>query len=244
MMPKNKFSKYLGYAIGEIILVVIGILFAIQLNNINEDRKEREKELSFLSKIKSDIALDIIDLSRVDSIVAIYESSSERALQMLHEAKTVEDILIIDSLFKFNWNNLKVNRKTYNEMLNTSGIYILNNKKLRNKLSDYYTLIETNQEFIKEINDDSQEMNRNSNLDAYYFLVHEHGKPWFDIEKVDTRWIGDLNAPTTLALHRFYKHAQENINRFRLDTHKVIMTFSNELTNDIEKELQNRNYTP
>jgi sensor domain CHASE-containing protein len=48
MLTENKFSKYLLYAIGEIILVVIGILIAIQLNNLNENRKERDRELTFL----------------------------------------------------------------------------------------------------------------------------------------------------------------------------------------------------
>ena len=55
LLTENRFSKYLLYAIGEIILVVIGILIAIQLNDFNEDRKERKKELSFLQKLKDDI---------------------------------------------------------------------------------------------------------------------------------------------------------------------------------------------
>ena len=42
---ENKTSKYLKYAIGEIVLVVIGILIALQINNWNEDRKARVKEV-------------------------------------------------------------------------------------------------------------------------------------------------------------------------------------------------------
>ena len=45
LMEKNKTGKYLKYAIGEIILVVIGILIALQINNWNEDRKRRAIEI-------------------------------------------------------------------------------------------------------------------------------------------------------------------------------------------------------
>ncbi|MEJ2113692.1 MAG: DUF6090 family protein, partial [Flavobacteriaceae bacterium] len=41
LLSENKFSKYLLYAIGEIILVVIGILIALQVNNWNNERKEQ-----------------------------------------------------------------------------------------------------------------------------------------------------------------------------------------------------------
>jgi Family of unknown function (DUF6090) len=242
LMEKNKTGKYLKYAIGEIILVVIGILIAIQLNNINENRKERDRELTFLLRLKDDINSDISDLSQQDSIAESRESSSNKALEVFYKSKTVEDILTADSLFRSNWNNIIVNRKTYDEMLNTSGIYILKNKKLRNQLTDYYTLIETFQQFIREMNSDSQQLIKNQNLNSHNFLVSEHGKPWFDFKKIDTTWIGDFNAPTMLALHRFYTHAQGALNVSRQRMLKTIIEKSNLLVDDIEKELKSKNH--
>ena len=43
MFEKNKLGKYVSYAIGEVILVVIGILIAVNINNWNEQRKETQK---------------------------------------------------------------------------------------------------------------------------------------------------------------------------------------------------------
>jgi len=54
LLSENKFSKYLLYAIGEIVLVVIGILIALQINNRNELRKEKDQEAIILSDIKED----------------------------------------------------------------------------------------------------------------------------------------------------------------------------------------------
>ena len=57
----NKPMKYMRYAIGEILLVVIGILIALQVNTWNEARKTRNKELNYLSNIKSDLQLNIAE---------------------------------------------------------------------------------------------------------------------------------------------------------------------------------------
>ena len=55
LLVENKFSKYLIYAIGEIVLVMIGILIALQVNNWNENRKAEEKELKLLIELKDDL---------------------------------------------------------------------------------------------------------------------------------------------------------------------------------------------
>ena len=54
LVTENKFSKYLLYAIGEIVLVVIGILIALQVNNLNEVEKVKDKEVIYLN------ALDVL----------------------------------------------------------------------------------------------------------------------------------------------------------------------------------------
>ena len=59
LMEKNKTGKYFKYAIGEIALVVIGILIALQINNWNEERKNKIKESVYLEGIKSDLTRDI-----------------------------------------------------------------------------------------------------------------------------------------------------------------------------------------
>jgi hypothetical protein len=60
-----------------------------------------------------------------------------------------------------------VNRKTYDlELLNTSGIYIIK-KELRNQPTEYYTFIETLQQFVREMNSDSQQLIQNENLNLH-----------------------------------------------------------------------------
>ncbi|WP_417859822.1 DUF6090 family protein [Winogradskyella sediminis] len=65
LMEQNKTSKYFKYAIGEIVLVVIGILIALQINNWNEGKKAKEKEHQVLTEIISDLDYTLQDLDRV-----------------------------------------------------------------------------------------------------------------------------------------------------------------------------------
>lgn len=59
LLTENKFSKYLLYAIGEIILVVIGILIALQINNWNENNVLAKKEIKYLKEIKKHLKSDL-----------------------------------------------------------------------------------------------------------------------------------------------------------------------------------------
>jgi uncharacterized membrane protein YgaE (UPF0421/DUF939 family) len=60
LLSDNKPSKYLLYAIGEIVLVVIGILIALQVNNLNTIRSEKQNLNKYLEKISINIKDDIL----------------------------------------------------------------------------------------------------------------------------------------------------------------------------------------
>ena len=65
LIMENKTSKYFKYAIGEIILVVIGILIALQINNWNEDRKNNTLERVFINNLITDLKSDVNHLNEV-----------------------------------------------------------------------------------------------------------------------------------------------------------------------------------
>jgi len=65
LLEKRKFGNYIAYAIGEIILVVIGILIAVSLNNWNENRKEKKKLFNIYNIVKDDLENDIKEIDRM-----------------------------------------------------------------------------------------------------------------------------------------------------------------------------------
>ena len=65
LLTENKFSKYLIYAIGEIVLVMIGILLALQVNNWNESRKATNRLDTYTKKLVNDIVSDTVNLNNL-----------------------------------------------------------------------------------------------------------------------------------------------------------------------------------
>ena len=72
-MEKNKTGKYLKYAIGEIVLVVIGILIAISINNWNENRKNDEVRRTYYVQILQDLEKDKILMEESNKKMNKYE---------------------------------------------------------------------------------------------------------------------------------------------------------------------------
>ncbi len=132
MVKENKLSKYLLYAIGEIILVVVGILIALAINNNNEERKTKIKELNYLSGIKSDLNLNLIELKTHITIRETSVSSAETVLDFINNKKEV----ILDE-FNFNslnvqvWYPLKKNDNTYRELINSGNLAIISNDSIK-----------------------------------------------------------------------------------------------------------------
>ena len=66
LLTENKFGKYLIYAIGEIALVMIGIL-ALQFNNWNQNSKNKQNETYYLIQMKNDLVADSLFLSKISA---------------------------------------------------------------------------------------------------------------------------------------------------------------------------------
>ena len=137
LITENKFSKYLIYAIGEIVLVVIGILIALQLNNWNEYQKERKSERLILSEIRDNLKYDLNDF---ESNLANLQNKSTSSKTLL---KAFEDgIPYHDSLgFYFSYLNAYPHfssKMNGYKLLQSKGLELIINVDLRNKITDLY----------------------------------------------------------------------------------------------------------
>lgn len=65
LLAENRVSKYMVYAVGEIVLVVIGILIALGINNWNQDRKDRIKEGNYVELLIRDLSSDAVSLNEL-----------------------------------------------------------------------------------------------------------------------------------------------------------------------------------
>ena len=128
---ENKTSKYLKYAIGEIVLVVIGILIALQINNWNEDRKARVKEVEILKDFEKGLKFDILQL---DSLFAQYDRAKVAINNLLNHLENdlpYSDSLdydFFDTTLVFDLNGLTDGAY---ETLKSIGFDVITNKDIR-----------------------------------------------------------------------------------------------------------------
>ena len=131
-MEKNKTGKYLKYAIGEIILVVIGILIALSINNWNEQRKVRINERVLHSRILKDLQ---VDEKRINEHLKYYKDDQSMHYHIYQDS---QGLLGIDSLIDFS--TLRAAR-IFNLTIEASySKYIkeISKNNIRVKVDDYF----------------------------------------------------------------------------------------------------------
>ncbi len=178
LINQDKTARYFKYAIGEIILVVIGILIALQINNWNETRKSNNRAYSYLQRLNEDIenvskqvAFSVDDIERKQKYaMMVLKALEERELP----ASKREDFeRYLKQYYQFQITIQNVN--TFNEMMSSGDINLIKNKWLRNEFSN----LSSHREFVMNVNQ--------TNHNAYKFnpdLFQKHVR--YHVEHTDT----------------------------------------------------------
>lgn len=153
LLAENRISKYLLYALGEIVLVVIGILIALQINNYNEIQKQRNREVKFLQSLKADLILEASELDRYIDIREGMVNSAQIILEHFN-GKPVENIQLFN-YHNFNveiWQAFQRNNNTFLELVNSGNLTVISNDSIKNGLLNLdliYKKITTDREHLK-----------------------------------------------------------------------------------------------
>lgn len=183
------------YAIGEIILVVLGILIALQINNQNEDRKREKLEIEFLQGLVTDLKQDSTYFAKK---IKDYESLIENHKRYLVEAyktqETYEDYLDVVNLIRWDSENFLAQNATYSELIYSSNLNIFKNKELKNQIILHYKDYEKASRHITEFNEFSA--NFLSNLPFGHSTFYSIAKPAEEVLKDPDQWayINDIKS--------------------------------------------------
>lgn len=135
LINKGKTTKYFQYAIGEIILVMIGILLALQVNNWNNDRAERKQEEKFLIGLKADLQVDLVNMKAFIEDKKIKQISALKVLEF-PELQTANDVFELDSLIwnVFIWRSYHPSTNTMDELISSGSLNIIKNDSIKTGL--------------------------------------------------------------------------------------------------------------
>lgn len=144
LLDEGNLRKYLIYAIGEILLVMIGILLAVQVNNWNEERKDRNSEKDLLKALHKDFLVSSKALPRKMGILTRQDSIMIHLLSMCGpQEKSISSIEADRLLSQMDsYPSFEPTNGTILNILNSGKIDIIKNDELRDLLSNWMSLID------------------------------------------------------------------------------------------------------
>ena len=144
LLMENKTGKYFKYAIGEIVLVVIGILIALQINNWNESRKDNVAEKIALTNLELDIKENI---SRLQTHLKSQEVWIQDCISILNHLEKENRFIGEDTLIR-QINDLLVRSNsgqantTYETLKSTGKLNLIRNENLKKEIVLYYNYLQ------------------------------------------------------------------------------------------------------
>ena len=189
LIADQKFSNYLIYAIGEIVLVVIGILIALAIDNANENSIKRDKEQVYLKGLYDEFETSRIKLKELISVNKQSYEDSKKILAYMETPDKLPDEQELSNLFynafafdiSFNPNN-----SLLEEMINSGSLKDISNPRLRILLTNWISNME-------DISKQDAMLNNERNKIIDMFRSNEHSiKTIYDFTGVSS----ELGLPT------------------------------------------------
>jgi hypothetical protein len=149
-MEQNKTSKYFKYAVGEILLVVIGILIALQINNWNENRKNRIFEQEILFQLQENLKKDQASLKLIRHNFTRAIQSSNKIVDAINTKTTEQDSIPLWLGDVVQFDRFQPLTNGY-EVLKSRGLDKISNRELRFLLGGYYD--DESKHVVKSIGD-------------------------------------------------------------------------------------------
>lgn len=169
LLAKNRFTEYLIYAIGEILLVVIGILIALSINNWNETRKVQNTMKSVYSIIKIDLLSDIRNIDMVFNQMSPRESVFKKVINGEMTKEDYENCGYCSSILH-GFPDISLNSRGVKLLEENSTVFDSHQDSLSIEISDFYIYFNT------EIGVALEEVENDYEDNYAYF---KNNKSWF-----------------------------------------------------------------
>ena len=168
---ENKTGKYFKYAVGEIVLVVIGILIALSINNWNEGNKSITEELKILKQLHEEFVADsmnLYDFTRLVRKKAIYGKSLKN---ISDQNKTVSEDSIIFKSFQLGIPAFYDSHiPTYDEIVSSGKLGLIKSKAIKSRIRNYKQMLEFEKVIIRS---EAQLFKKEYNTHLYNYFEPE-----------------------------------------------------------------------
>jgi hypothetical protein len=235
-MSRKKIGKYLLYALGEIVLVVIGILIALAINNANQRQILRDKEQVYLAGLQREFSTShrkLKELIRVNE--ANIEGARTLAEYCSNEAPYPEEVVLSNLLFSTFAYDISYNPNVslLTEMINSGSLKDLRNDTLRIRLTNWISTLEDIEKQENELRiyrENAVEMLRSNDFSIRTIMDHT------GVSKNELRLVPKKKPVSNLALLKSLDF-ENNLLLFMLTSSGTGVTHYEPLLADLEEIL-------
>ena len=142
LLSENRFSKYLLYAVGEIVLVVIGILIALQINIWNDEAKQKKTEQDYYCRILEDLELDKERIQTLSQDANERIQISKELLLELDSGKKDKNYLLNKFLLAYRSAAYVPVDVTFKDLVSSGNVKLLTETEIKNSLIKFYSELE------------------------------------------------------------------------------------------------------
>jgi hypothetical protein len=174
---------------------MIGILLALQVNNWNEERRQRKLEEQSLSRLLEDLQQDADRLHFLDTSYVRLISENRKAIQLFTKAENLDDIRTLIDLPRWLGRYLATQTSTFEEMVNSGTLYSIQDQELLKAITGHYKTAEKYDAHTKE-NYLSVPAKWNHPAFASFGIITLQSINNTEDENLDISWIGQPGHPT------------------------------------------------
>jgi hypothetical protein len=180
-MEKNKTGKYLKYAIGEILLVIIGILIALQINNWNSERIEKKTFKSNLQFTVEDLEQDKTDLITLTNERKRVLDKADFILIAIKEQKNLSAYEIFENSEMMIWKSFEMNTNGFERILSSNIYESIEFQPIREKIRKYQSNYQRIKGLEKKLNESIEEMEIQMSKDGSILELYEYSNLVFSL---------------------------------------------------------------
>lgn len=225
LLAQNRAQRYILYAIGEIILVVIGILIALQINTWNKEKQNKAHEIVTLKNLKEDLEIqkELIQEQIDYELIVIAKVDSAKTFVSDHANKAVLDRLFRELAAR---HTFKANRATFNNMISGGSINLVRDEELQNDIIRYFQRLD----YVESVVNNNNLYMMDSNF-GLFVANNGLGLEVDDKNEIIPTKTFDSRQKATVFAQLNYRFASSNSVK---DISKTLLVITNKLIKDIE----------
>ncbi|WP_104734073.1 DUF6090 family protein [Hanstruepera ponticola] len=225
LLEQNRAQRYILYAIGEILLVVIGILIALQINTWNKEKQNKAHEIVTLKNLKADLEIqkELIK-EQIDYELAVIAQVDSAKNYVSDEANKA----VLNRLFRelAARHTFKANRATFNNMISGGSINLVRNEELQNDVIRYFQRLD----YVESVVNNNNLYMMDSNF-GLFVANNGLGLEVDDNNEIISTKIFDSREKATVFAQLNYRLASSSSIK---DINKILLEVTNKLIKDID----------